>query len=204
MILLQIRGWKMKKFLLILLLPTLIFASEYRSHFFAGGSISHSKISVSGIDGNVPDESFCGNGDVHVYGGWEYRPARWFSLSPALGFERNGWSWKRAGHEGSISYFNPYLRLSLDFHVKGVVVSVGGSYGRPVFFWGELDGKETTTDDSLDMDYSGSIFYSIGYTIKEHYRVGLIQRRDGLYISDHEKYETVKVLMIGAFFTYLF
>ena len=186
----------MKKFLLILLLTTLIFASEYKSRFFAGGIIAHSKIETTA--------SFCGNGDFHILGGWEYRPVSWFSLTPALVFERNGWSWDRAGHEGSISYFNPYLRLSLDFHIKDVVVSVGGSYGRPFFFWGELDGKKTTTDDSLDMDYSGSIFYSIGYTIKDRYRVGLIQRMDGLYISDHEKYETVRVFMIGAFFTYLF
>jgi hypothetical protein len=196
MILLQIRGWKMKKILLMLLLPTLVLASEYKSRFFAGGIIAHSLIESSA--------KFCGNGDLHILGGWEFRPVSWFSMSPALVFERNGWSWDRAGHEGSISYFNPYLRLSLDFHVKGVVASVGGSYGRPVFFWGELDGKETTTDDSLDMDYSGSIFYSIGYTIKDRYRVGLIQRMDGLYISDHEKYETVRVFMIGAFFTYLF
>ena len=69
----------MKKFLLILLLPTLIFASDYKSRFYAGGSISHSKISVSGNDGNEPDGSFCGNGDVHIYGGWEYHPARWLS-----------------------------------------------------------------------------------------------------------------------------
>lgn len=186
----------MKKFLLILLLPALMFASEYKSRFFAGGIIAHSKIESSA--------KLCGNGDIHVLGGWEFRPVSWFSLSPALVFERNGWSWDRAGHKGSISYFNPYLRLSLDFHVKGVVASVGGSYGHPFFFWGELDGEKTTTGDALDADYSGSIFYSIGYTIKDRYRVGLIQRMDGLYLSDHEKYQTLRNFMIGLFFTYLF
>ena len=44
------------------------------------------------------------------------------------------------------------------------------------------------------------------YTIKEHYRAGLIQRLDILHQSDYEKYlyNSVKVFMIGAFFTYLF
>lgn len=190
----------MKKFLLILLLPTLIFASEYRSHFFAGGSISHSKISVSGIDGNVPDGSFCGNGDVHVYGGWEYRPARWFSLSPALGFERNGWSWKRAGHEGSISYFNPYLRLSFGFHVYDFYMNLGGAFGFPFYFGGELDGKNTSDDIPKDFMYSVQLFYSIGYTIKDHYRVGFIQGSEGLLERSHD----VLILPLGVFFTYLF
>ncbi len=187
----------MKKFLLIILLPTLVFASDYKSRFYAGGSISHSKISVSG---NGPNGSFCGNGDIHVYGGWEYRLARWFSLSPALGFERNGWSWERAGHEGSVSYFNPYLRLSFDFHVHDFYMNFGGAFGFPFYFGGELDGKNTSDDFPKDFMYSVQLFYSIGYTIKDHYRVGFIQGSEGLLATFHD----VLILPIGVYFTYLF
>ena len=97
----------MKKILLMLLLPTLVLASEYKSRFFAGGIIAHSLIESSA--------KFCGNGDLHILGGWEFRPVSWFSMSPALVFERNGWSWDRAGHEGSISYFKRQVTPCLFF-----------------------------------------------------------------------------------------
>ena len=117
----------MKKFLLLLLLPAIVLANDYKSRFFASGVIALSKVKVeSRYDGGwVHDGShFLGNGDIHVYGGWEFRPLRWFSLSPAFGFQRNGWSWDRAGHEGSISYFNPYLRLGLGFYIKKMIYIV--------------------------------------------------------------------------------
>ena len=184
----------MKKFLLILLLPLLAFASEYKSRFFAGGIIAYSKIRKTA--------EFCGNGNIQVLGGWEFRPIRWLSLSPAIVFERNGWSWDRAGHTGSISYFNPYFRLGLGVHIRDFVFGAGGSYGRPFFFGGELDGKKTTSGEFVGVDYSGSMFFSGGYVIKDHYRVGLIQRMDGLHMSDYSN--DVKSYSIGVFFDYLF
>ena len=198
----------MKKFLLLLLLPAIVFANDYKSRFFACGVIALSKVKVeSRYDGGwVHDGShFLGNGDIHVYGGWEFRPLRWFSLSPAFGFQRNGWSWDRAGHEGSISYFNPYLRLGLGFYIKKMIyIELAGTYGFPTFFWGEQDGKSTTADIPQENAWSSSGIFSIGYMINEHYRVGLTMGNDYVYSTLDGIGTHVYVDPLGVFFTYLF
>lgn len=50
--------------------------------------------------------------------------------------------------------------------------------------------------------YSVMLFYSLGYTIKQHYRVGLFQAFEGLYGTDSD--HDVVVWPIGFFFAYLF
>ena len=203
----------MKKFLLLLLLPVLAFANDYKSRFFAGGMIAPSKVEVEYLNRENTESSwdwggessYSGFGNVHVYGGWEFRPFSWLSLSPALGFNRNGWSWERTGHTGGISYFESYLRLELAFHIMDFYMGGGGTYGLAYFFWGEEDGKSTTEDLSQDCEYTASGFYTLGYTIKQHYRVGFILGLD--YIESHLGSGSVTMLHVtymGPTFTYLF
>ena len=203
----------MKKFLLILLFPLLAYAGEYKSRFFAGGMIAPSKVDVGRRmdDPNAGYEfywgknaTFSGFWNIHIYGGWEFRPLSWVSLSPAIGFNRNGWSWDRAGHTGGISYVEPYLRLELLFHIKDFYLGGGGTYGYATFFWGEQDGKNTTENMSQDCKYTTSGYYTMGYTIKEHYRVGLNIGLD--YIeTDLDSFLTqIHVNYTGISFTYLF
>ena len=204
----------MKKFLLILLLPMVVFANDYKSRFFAGGAGAFSKVDaffpgdayVPGVEGmwDYNQAVYAGNGDFYIYGGWEFRPLSWISLAPALGFERNGWSWDRSGHEGCMSYFNPHLRLGLSFHVMNIFLEIAGTYGFPVYFWGEQDGKSTTEDMSQENAWSSMGMLSIGYTIKEHYRVGLMTGKNYLEAELNGRITQTHVEMTGLFFTYLF
>ena len=203
----------MKKILLVLLFPLLVFANDYKSHFFAGGAVALSKI----VDNN-DNYDYMGNGDIFLYGGWEYRPVRWFSLAPTIGFERHGWSWDRAGHKGSISYFNPYLQLELGFHIKDFYIGGEGGYGYPIFFWGEIDGKSTTDDEFQETYWSCLLSFKLGYTIKEHYRVGLtsgLTLNKSVLVGVEERYNDgtleyrhieakKEIHFLGIFFTYLF
>lgn len=188
----------MKKFLLFVLLPILALASDLKSQFFTGFSALHSKI---GFYENGKT-SYFGNGDFHIYGGYELRIAKWFSMSPAIDIERNGWSWDRTGHKGEISYLNPSLRLSLDFHLTDFFAGIGGSYGFPFYYGAKKDGKSSTKEAAARLSYSVMLFYSLGYTIKQHYRVGLFQAFEGLYGTDSD--HDVVVWPIGFFFAYLF
>lgn len=204
----------MKKFLLILLLPLVVFANDYKSHFFAGGIVAFSKVDafisgdayVPGVEGawDYNQADYAGNGDVHIYGGWEFRPLSWFSLSPAIGAERNGWSWDHSGHKGCMSYFNPYIRLGVGFHIMNVFMEVAGTYGFPIYFWGELDGESTTEDMSQENAWSSMGMFSIGYTIKEHYRVGLTMGENYLESELDGRMTQLHVEMMGLFLTYLF
>lgn len=197
----------MKKFLLFILLPVLVFASDFKSHFFAGVSAFHSKIYLPGNDAtDYAATYYFGNGDFHVYSGYEFRPVRWFSLSPIIDVERNGWSWERAGHEGEISYLNPSLRLSFDFHLSDFLVGFGGAYGLPFFYGAEKNGK-SAAEEALTLDFSLTFFYSLGYTIKDHYRVGFVQGFEVLYPSELNGdilVFPIGIFPIGIFFTYLF
>lgn len=197
-------GGRMKKFLLILILPTLLLANDYKSSFFAGGKFVFSVIGVSDQSIAGDPAEYLGNGDFHVYGGWEYRPLSWISLSPALGFQRNGWSWNHTGYKGRISYFNTYLQLGLGFHIRNFYISFGGACGMPFLFWGELNGENTTKNMSQGLDYNGSGFFTVGYTIKEHYRVGLLLNSGYFQTMVNGYWLQVSETGIGFFFTYLF
>jgi len=197
----------MKKILFVLfalLLTSATFADDHKSHWLVGGDINFSVVEVNpNTTGNRV--YFYGNGDFLVRGGYEFRLLNWLSVSPAIGVERNGWSWDHSGSEGSISYLYPFVEGRVNFHVMGAHLSLGGSYGIPLFVWGDLDGKNTTGDLGLSL-YGMSFFYDVGYTIKDHHRVGLGQK---IFYAEQEcdMYATPTqffVYTIGVSYSYLF
>lgn len=194
----------MNKFLpalFALLIVTSAFADGSRSRWLAGGEIDFSVVEVNpNCTGN--DVHFYGNGDVLIRGGYEFRLLDWFSFAPALGVERNGWSWDHSDSEGSISYLYLFAEVRMNFHVMEAHLSLGGSFGMPFFFWGELDGKKTT--EGLEgMEYGMSFFYDVGYTIKDRHRVGFGQK---VFYTEQNVAQTNQffVFTMGLSYTHLF
>ena len=65
-----------------------------KSRFVAQTEFYYSKLSIF-----RESLTFNGNGDFWLQFGREFRFARYFSWTPSFGFNRNGWSFERAGHQ---------------------------------------------------------------------------------------------------------
>lgn len=180
----------MKKTILFLFycVSGFLYAQDIRdsSHFVFNFNLAYSKIEPYFDEGfQEKDVYYTGNGDIGLETGYEFRLAKYFSITPYLGFNRNGWSWDYNGHSGKISFFNPYAKLSLNFHImRNVYAGFGGYYGRPFYFGGELDGKSTTKDMPYTAAHSYGFFYSLGYSVHKNFRVGI---QHTLYVLESEE-----------------
>lgn len=193
-------------FLSFLILTVSSYAEDAaQSRFVAGAIISHSTIKSYEEDyTNTSSElSYYGNGYVSLEAGYEFRLGKYFSLTPYLNLNRNGWSWDYNGHAGHISYFNPNLKLAGTVYImRRFNLSFGGYYGRPFYFWGELDGESTTDDMSYTDTHSYGGFYSVGFAPWEHFRIGIIHSIE-LLESESSDYYTQDVQALGLCVTYM-
>ena len=146
--------------------------------------------------------TFNGNGDIWLQLGREFRFSKFFSWTPSFGLNRNGWSFKRVGHTGSISYITPYVSASLNMHLFDIgYVDAGMYYGRATFCFGEVDGKNTTDDDEYFATYNIGFFTHAGVEFLKNFRAGLVWR---YAFMNSEPVPTIKVYALGGFFAYTF
>lgn len=168
-----------------------------KSRFVAQTEFYYSKLSIF-----RESLTFNGNGDFWLQFGREFRFAKYFSWTPSIGFNRNGWSFERAGHSGKMSFVVPYVSFSINAHPFDIgYVDLGLHYGRLTYCFGELDGKNTTKDDTYFSSYSHGFYTHIGADFLEHFRAGLVYRHTFI---DSDDYPRVIVAALGGFVLYKF
>ena len=149
-----------RSFIVVLLAIVSSFARNEKSpksHFVVQTELNYTKLYVK------DDYTFNGNGDFWLQFGREFRFSKIFSWTPSIGLNRNGWSFERMGHSGSISYITPYISASLNVHLFDIgYVDAGMYYGRATFCFGEVDGKNTTEDDEYFATYNIGFFTHVG------------------------------------------
>ena len=188
-----------RSFIVVLLAIVSLFAQNenlFKSRFIVQTDLDYTKLYVK------DDYTFNGNGDFWLQFGREFRFSKIFSWTPSIGLNRNGWSFERMEHSGSISYITPYISASLNVHLFDMgYVDAGMYYGRATFCFGEVDGKNTTEDDEYFATYNIGFFTHAGVEFLKKFRAGLVWR---YALMDSEPIPTIEVYALGGFFSYLF
>lgn len=188
-----------RSFIVVLLAIVSSFARNEKSpksHFVVQTELNYTKLYVK------DDYTFNGNGDFWLQFGREFRFSKIFSWTPSIGLNRNGWSFERMGHSGSISYITPYISASLNVHLFDIgYVDAGMYYGRATFCFGEVDGKNTTEDDEYFATYNIGFFTHVGVEFLKKIRAGLVWR---YALMDSDPVPTIAVYGLGGFFAYMF
>ena len=189
-----------RSFIIILLSVVTLFAQNVespKSRFIVQADLDYTKLFVT-----KDENTFNGNGDIWLQFGREFRFSKFFSWTPSIGLNRNGWSFERVGHIGSISYITPYVSASLNMHIFDIgYVDAGMYYGRATFCFGEVDGKNTTEDDDYFVTYNIGFFTHAGAEFLKNFRVGLVWRYAKM---DSAPIPTIAVFGLGGFFAYTF
>ena len=188
-----------RSFIVVLLAIVSLFAQNenlFKSRFIVQTDLDYTKLYVK------DDYTFNGNGDFWLQFGREFRFSKIFSWTPSIGLNRNGWSFERMEHSGSISYITPYISASLNVHLFDMgYVDAGMYYGRATFCFGEVDGKNTTEDDEYFATYNIGFFTHAGVEFLKKFRAGLVWR---YALMDSEPIPTIEVYALGGFFAYMF
>ena len=188
-----------RSFIVVLFAVASLFAqneNSFKSRFIVQTELNYTKLYVK------DDYTFNGNGDIWLQIGREFRFSRFFSWTPSIGLNRNGWSFKRKGHTGNISYITPYVSASLNLHFFDIgYVDAGMYYGRATFCFGEEDGENTTDDDDYFVTYNIGFFTHAGVEFLKNFRAGLVWR---YALMDSEPIPTIEVYALGGFFAYMF
>ena len=124
-------------------------------------------------------------------------------MTPSIGLNRNGWSFERAGHSGSISYIVSYVSVAFGLHPGMFFIDVGMHYGRATFCFGEVDGKSSTDDDSYFSEGSTGYFAHVGIDFLDHFRAGLAWKGYGMGFENQFS-RVDEVYGLGGFFAYMF
>ena len=190
-----------RSFIVVLLAIVSSFARNEKSpksHFVVQTELNYTKLYVK------DDYTFNGNGDFWLQFGLEFRFVKGrLSLTPSIGLNRNGWSFERAGHSGSISYIVSYVSVAFGLHPGMFFIDVGMHYGRATFCFGEVDGKSSTDDDSYFSEGSTGYFAHVGIDFLDHFRAGLAWRGYGMGFEN--QFSSVgEVYGLGGFFAYMF
>ena len=178
-----------------------------KSRFIVQADLNYTKLYVSQAEHSYYSkykQTFNGNGDFWLQFGREFRFVKGrLSLTPSIGLNRNGWSFERAGHSGSISYIVPYVSVAFGLHPGMFFIDVGMHYGRATFCFGEVDGKSSTDDDSYFSEGSTGYFAHVGIDFLDHFRAGLAWRGYGMGFENQFS-RVDEVYGLGGFFAYMF
>lgn len=193
-------------FIIILLAVATSFALNAESsgsRFIVQTELNYTKINLHNKWSFSPDKNnftFNGNGDFWIQFGREFRFVKQrISLTPSIGLNRNGWSFERAGHTGSISYIAPYVSAAFGLHPGKAFLDIGMNFGFATFCFGEIDGKSSTDDEDYFAYYSMGYFTHIGIDFLDQFRAGLEWRVGGI-VDSPLRY----VYALGGFFAYMF